>query len=104
MKNSIQPLDKSAGDGYISGTIDHTSAPTPSCKDANKDKENIVANLQTLFYEWEGDTSQYSLAYKTCFETLDENNSPVSRSLYVVVFPNGIHLSPQDYQQLLVIR
>lgn len=104
MKNSIQPLDKSAGDGYVSGKVDHTSvaASEASCKGGSKDKENIVANLQTLFYEWEGDTSQYSLAYKTCFETLDENNSPVSRSLYVVVFPNGIHLSQQNYQQLIL--
>jgi hypothetical protein len=104
MKNTIQPLDKSASDAYISGKVDHTSAVAPeaSCKNGNKDKENIVANLQTLFYEWEGDTSQSSLAYKTCFETLDENNSPISRSLYVVVFPNGIHLSQQSFQQLIL--
>ncbi len=114
MKNSIQPINKSAGNEYISGKVDHSQsvASEANCpknkpcskngKSDNKDSENIIANLQTLFYEWEGDTSQSSLAYKSCFETLDENNSPVSRSLYIVVFPNGIHLSQQSFQQLLL--
>ncbi len=61
-----------------------------------------MPNLESIFYEWENDTSQTSLAYKTCFETIDANNNPTSKSLYIVVFPNGIHLSQAGYQQLLI--
>jgi hypothetical protein len=106
MKNSIQPINKSADDGYISGKVDHKQAVASEAtcpkNGKNKDSENIIANLQTLFYEWDGDLSQSSLSYKSCFETLDENNSPVSRSLYISVFPTGIHLTQQGFQQLLL--
>jgi hypothetical protein len=46
--------------------------------------------------------SQTSIAYKTCFETLDNNNQPTSRSLYITVFPNGITLTQSGFQQLLI--
>ena len=63
--------------------------------------DNPAASLQTIFYNSDNDVSQTSFAYKTCFETLDADNNPSSKSLYVVVFPHGIHLLSKDYQSLL---
>jgi hypothetical protein len=98
----------------VTGTVNHnvanSSCPVPNCPkvncngkhDKNKDKKSGVPTLESIFYGWDGDTSQSSIAYKTCFETIDNNNNPASKSLYVVVFPNGIHLSQSSYQQLLI--
>jgi len=47
-------------------------------------------SLSTLFYENPSDSSQTSLAYKTCFETIASNGTADSKSLYVIVFPHGI--------------
>ena len=118
LKNSIPSISKTNDTSMVSGTINHNSGkgkggscavpncPIPKCNgkhDKNKpEKKSGVPNLQTIFYEWDGDTSQTSFAYKTCFETLDANNNPTSRSLYITVFPNGIHLTQSGYQQLLV--
>jgi hypothetical protein len=66
------------------------------------DKKSGVPTLQSIFYGWDDDTTQTSIAYKTCFETIDRNNQPSSKSLYVVVFPNGIHLTQAGFQQLLI--
>lgn len=100
LKNSIPNLVKTGDNSMNAGTVNH-SQPGSTCS-INKDKENKVANLQTIFYDWENDESQSSLTYKTCFETFDVNNNPSSRSLYVAVFPNGIHLSQQEFQLLLL--
>ena len=119
LKNSIPSLSKTNDTSMVSGTINHNSGkaksgscPVPNCpvpkcngKHSNQkgpEKKSGVPNLQTIFYEWDGDTSQASFAYKTCFETIDGNNNPTSRSLYITVFPNGIHLTQSGYQQLLI--
>jgi hypothetical protein len=123
LKNSIPNLVKTGDTTQITGTVNHNvaantgattaSCPVPNCpvpkcngkhgKDKKlSEKKSGVPNLESIFYMWDGDTSQTSLAYKTCFETLDSNNNPTSRSLYVVVFPNGIHLTQAGYQQLLI--
>jgi len=60
-----------------------------------------VATLESLFYASAEDTNQRSLAYKTCFETVDDAKQVRSKSLYVVVFPKGIHLPSQVYATLL---
>jgi hypothetical protein len=101
----------------VAGTVNHNAKPTNTCpvpncpipkcngkhsKQKDAEKKSGVPNLETIFYEWDGDTTQTSLAYKTCFETIDNNNNPTSRSLYVVVFPNGIHLTQSGFQQLLI--
>ena len=49
------------------------------------------------------DTSQVSLAYMTTFNTV--NSSDVinaTKKLYIVVFPNGIRMTPSTYQQLFL--
>ena len=60
-----------------------------------------VPTLESIFYGWDGDTGQTSFAYRTCFETINPQKTPSSRSLYVFVFPNGIHLTGDIYQKLL---
>ena len=47
-------------------------------------------SLQTLFYAQPSDSTQSSLAYKTCFETIDSKGVPDTKSLYVIVFPHGV--------------
>ena len=122
LKNSIPSLTKTGNNNVITGTVDHNSAnkgtscpiqncPVPKCDGKHAKGSNIgkmndnkaaVPTLESIFYGWDGDTSQSSIAYKTCFETIDSNNTPNSRSLYIVIFPNGIHLTSQKYQQLLI--
>jgi hypothetical protein len=110
LKNSIPSMTKTNDTSMVSGTVNHNSpnaaANQATCVQPKKkdvsDKKSGVPNLESIFYEWDGDTSQTSLAYKTCFETIDNNNQPTSRSLYIVVFPNGIHLTQAGYQQLLL--
>jgi hypothetical protein len=119
LKNSIPSLSKTNDTSMVSGTVNHnarpggsaSSCPVPNCpipkcngkhaKQKGPEKKSGVPNLETIFYEWDGDTVQTSLAYKTCFETID-NNNPTSKSLYIVVFPNGIHLTQSGFQQLLI--
>lgn len=115
MKNSIPNLRKTGDTKMVTGTVNHNvknknSCPVPNCPKPNcngkhnKDekKKSGVPNLETIFYAFDDDTTQTSLAYKTCFETIDSNNQPTSRSLYVVVFPNGITLTQAGFQQLLI--
>lgn len=47
-------------------------------------------SIQTLFYKDKSDSSQTSLAYTTCFETINSNGFADSKGLYVIVFPRGI--------------
>ena len=62
---------------------------------------NKVPTLESIFYAWDGDTTQSSFSYKTCFEVMDSSNHYSTKSLYMVIFPNGIHLAPDVYQQLM---
>jgi hypothetical protein len=49
------------------------------------------------------DTSQTSLAYMTTFNTVNTSDIITGiRTLYVVVFPNGIRMTSSAYQQLLL--
>jgi hypothetical protein len=91
---------------YDSGTPNHNAYLDRIIDPDNKDyiqtnNKSAVPNLESIFYGWKGDTTQTSIAYKTCFETINAtNNLPQSRSLYVVVFPNGITLRADIYQKL----
>jgi len=61
-----------------------------------------IPSLESVFYEWKGDTVQTSLQYTTCFETIDTVKKTSSyRSLSIFVFPYGIHLAADIYQKLL---
>jgi hypothetical protein len=110
LKNSIPQLNKNADKSSVTGTVNHNSSKVPTCTTANcptpskkgNDKKSGVPNLETIFSAFEGDMTQTSIAYKTCFETIDNNNTPSSKSLYILVFPNGIHLTQSGYQQLLL--
>lgn len=73
---------------YLQQLID---TPNPSAK---------VPTLESLFYEGKEDMRQTSLAYQTCFETMN-GSAFQSRSLYVIVFPNGIELTPASYAGLI---
>ena len=62
------------------------------------DKNVKAPTLESIFYP-QDDITQVSLAYTTCFETIDKNITN-SKSLYVIVFPNGIHLTHAGFQTL----
>jgi hypothetical protein len=106
LKNTIPNLIKNDNKKFISGTVSHTEKTKPICKTQEKkntkDKKAKVPTLESIFYAVDNDKTQESLAYKTCFETIDENQTMTSKSIYIVVFPKGIHISPQAYQQLLI--
>jgi len=59
-----------------------------------------IASLESIFYSSGTDTSQTSFGYKTCFETQDAEGHVGSNSLFVNVYPNGIHLAAGVYQSL----
>lgn len=114
LKNAIPDIKNTGDRTQITGTVDHRAAnkgaapstcAVPTAKgttDKKKENKSNVATLESFFYAWSGDTTQTSLAYKTCVETMDKDNQPTSKSLYVVVFPNGAHLTQAGYQQLLL--
>jgi len=53
-----------------------------------------IVTLESIF-------KSQSFGYKTCFETIDDNKNVESKNLYVVVFPDGIHLTSRMYEKLL---
>jgi hypothetical protein len=64
------------------------------------DSNAPVANLQTLFYDDEKDTSQSSISYITCYEYMSGDVSDIG-SLAVFVFPHGTEILSQNYQSLI---
>jgi hypothetical protein len=64
----------------------------------------ITPTLQSLFYSSKSNsTPQTSLAYVTTFDTADGNKKITStKTLYIVVFPVGIHMTSASYQQLIL--
>ena len=63
----------------------------------------IMPTLQSVFYNSNVDTSQTSLAYTTTFDTVNGNNQIIStKTLFIVVFPVGIHMASAAYQQLIL--
>jgi hypothetical protein len=104
LKNTIPTLNKNRESSIISGKINRNTPLKPQCESTKKgdnlSSTAIVPNLESIFYESNNDTSQTSFAYKTCFETLNTNNELQSNGLYVFVFPNGIHLTQQNFENL----
>jgi len=87
-----------AGSSDSSGTINR-GAPANN----TATRTAITPNLQTVFYNSNMDTSQTSLAYITTFDTVNGTNQISStRSLFIVVFPIGIHIASAAYQQLIL--
>lgn len=62
-------------------------------------KDDKIYTLDSIFYGQKNDEVQKSIAYKTCFESINKDK-PVSKELYIVVFPNGIKLTPARYVKL----
>lgn len=82
-------------DAYLNQIIEQDQ------QNCNKDiKKSTTPTLESIFYGWDGDTTQTSIAYKTCFELMN-GDTPSSKELYIVVFPNGITLTSARYQKLL---
>lgn len=105
LKNTIPPINKNRESSIISGKINRNAPFKPKCEsDKKREDKNgssaIVPNLETIFYETNNDRSQTSFAYKTCFETVNTNNQLQYKSIYVFVFPNGIHLTQQNFENL----
>jgi hypothetical protein len=112
LKNEIPSIKKGLDKSISAGTVDHnlpnkgatpSTCAVPVTKGAVKKTTKANATtLQSLFYSSSSDTTQTSLAYRTCFETMDKDDNPSSKSLYVVVFPHGARLTQAGYQQLLL--
>jgi len=60
----------------------------------NQSIDSQKATLESVFLD------QPSIAYSTCFETVNTMNDFSSHNLYVIVFPNGIELSQQDFTKM----
>jgi hypothetical protein len=78
----IHVSNPASHDAYLDMVIQHDSTVA------------VVPTLESIFYE------QTSFGYRTCFETVDGEHTVHSNSLFINVYPNGIHLSPSTYQQL----
>jgi hypothetical protein len=77
---------------YDSGNPSHDAYLNQFITPSDPSDKNVNApTLESIFYS--GDT-QTSFAYTTCFETTTSN------SLYIFVFPNGIHLTQSGFQTL----
>ena len=82
---------------YDSGNPSHDAYINQFITPSDPSDKNVNApTLESIFY---GDTTQTSFAYTTCFETIDKNIT-TSKSLYVIVFPNGIHVTQAGFQTL----
>lgn len=100
LKNTIPILTTTPNESITSGTINR-NGPAKNT-DGTIASTALVPTLESIFYGWDGDTTQTSLAYMTTFDTVDNSNKLALHSLYVVVFPTGIRLAPAMYQQLLL--
>lgn len=98
LNNIVSDVTTSSDKSITSGTINR-----------GRDGENTVPykslspTLDTIFYNSVVDTSQKSLAYMTTFNTVNSSNViAATKRLYIVVFPNGIRMTPSTYQQLFL--
>ena len=64
------------------------------------ERDSDAATLTSIFASSPEDKTQTSFGYKTCFETVDKETVEL-KNLYVVVFPNGIHVTHRNYQKLI---
>jgi hypothetical protein len=99
--NNMVSASTTAGETDSSGTINR-GAPA---NNTGGNRSAITPTLQTIFYNSNTlqDTSQKSLAYVTTFDTVNGNNQIVStKTLFIVVFPVGIHMAAAAYQQLIL--
>ena len=104
--NEIPSVSNTGIHTTISGKIDRVSpttcnAPRNASRNASRNATAESPTIESIFTDINGDTTQVSLSYKTCFETVS-NNTLASHSLYVILFPNGIHMTSSGYQQLVV--
>ena len=99
LKNTTPMLSTTPNKSITSGRILRDGEANN--KDENIASSALVPTPESIFYEWDGDTTQQSLVYNTTFETI-ENSRLLLNSLYVVVFPTGIRLAPAMYQQLVL--
>jgi len=96
--NNVVSSSTTANSNDSSGTINRTTIAQ-----SRGSRSAITPTLQSVFFNSNVDTSQTSLAYTTTFNTVDANEKITStRSLFIVVFPNGIHITSADYQQLIL--
>ncbi len=103
LKNNIPPINKNRDSSIISGTINRNSPLKSQCESNRRSESGssaIVPNLESIFYESSNDKSQTSFAYKSCFEVVTPNNQLQSKNLYIFIYPNGIHLTQQNFENL----
>jgi hypothetical protein len=101
--NNVVSSSTTAGSSDSSGTVNHGAF----ADNTGGKRTAITPTLQSIFYNSNSDvnvdTAQKSLAYATTFDTVNGNNQIVStKTLFIVVFPTGIHMAPAAYQQLLL--
>lgn len=104
LKKNIEVLNKNRELSIISGKINRGTILQSSCerKPNNNSSSSMVPTIQSLFYQSKNNTIQSSFAYNTCFEVITPTNEIQSKSIYVFYFPNGIHLTQSNYQNLIL--
>jgi hypothetical protein len=96
--NNVVSESTTAGDTDSSGTIDRNGTAQNTAN-----RSAITPTLQSIFYNSNVDTSQTSLAYITTFDTVNGNNEiTATKSLFIAVFPSGIHMASAAFQQLVL--
>ena len=93
--SSSTTADSSASSGTINRNATTNNTGT---------RNAITPTLQSLFYSSRSNAPpQTSLAYATTFDTVDAANKIIeTKTLYIVVFPIGIHITSAAYQQLIL--
>lgn len=89
----------SADSSASSGTIKRNSATNNTGV-----RSAITPTLQSVFYSSKPNSlPQTSIGYVTTFDTVNQNNQiAATKSLFIVVFPVGIHMASAAYQQLIL--
>ena len=96
--NNVVSESTTAGDTDSSGTINRNGTAQNTAN-----RSAITPTLQSIFYNSNVDTSQTSLAYITTFDTVNGNNQiTATKSLFIAVFPVGIHMASAAFQQLVL--
>lgn len=78
-------------DDYLVQLLNHSDPSNPSSVNP--------PTIQSLFYKDSSDVTQTSFGYKTCFE-IGSQKAVETRSMYILVFPHGVHMTPSSFEAL----
>ena len=96
LKKSVTTYISTGDDSYHTGKVDKSKPST--CSKITNDT-NKVYTLESIFNT---DPIQTSFGYISCYDLINENKDITSQSMAIFVFPNGIHLQPKQYEQIVL--